>query len=121
MKKDMDCKVMSKIFPIKGIEKKCKDAQKCIMKNCKSELVQSEKMKKISSNILKKDCKKEIKTKNIQKIVECITKKMKASDYKKISNSRIKLEACQMKKCQKELNSLGKNISSFLNQQKSKK
>jgi hypothetical protein len=113
MKKNIDCKVMSKIFPIKGIEKKCKDAQKCIQKNCKSEFIQSEKMKKISSDILKKDCKKETKTKNIQKMVECITKKMKASDYKKISNSRIKLEACQMKKCHKELNSLGKNIASF--------
>ncbi len=117
----MDCKVMAKIFPIKGIEKKCKEAQGCIKRGCKKEVEKSRKMKEISTKILKKECKKETKTKNIQKMVECLTKKIKASDYKKISNASIELSGCQMKKCQKEINSLGKNISSFLNQQKSKK
>ena len=114
----MDCKIMGKMFPIKGIEKKCKEAQKCIQKGCKKEMDKSKKMKEITTKILKKDCKKETKEKNIQKMAQCITKKMKASDYKKMSNAKIELEACQMKKCKKELESLGKDIAKVLKKKK---
>lgn len=114
----MDCKIMGKMFPVKGIEKKCKDAQKCIVTGCKKEMEKSKKMKEITSKILKKNCKKETKEKNIEKMVQCIRKKMKASDYKKISDAGIELSTCQMKKCQKELESLGKDIAKVLNKKR---